>query len=628
MPQRLAKPLFRAPSTRTGRGTLCRWLGWFAWLNAVLATVIALRFVPYMGPLDSLLAQAYLAAAMFGHFGVLALLPSLLLLPLAVLVPRRAVIVSLAVVVAGAAQLLLAIDTVVYDYYRFHLNAFVLALVWDAGQDVFDFSWLTWLVAVAAGVAILALQVLFVSLAWRRASAPRRPRLGLYAAAVLAAAVVSSHLLHIWADATYRREITSLSRHLPLYRPSSAKSFLARRGWVDVEKHRRMRPPLADDTSELDYPRNPLECSAPGARANLLWVVIDTWRQDAYAPAFTPNLSAFAERYPVSRFDDHISGGNGTRPGVFSMFYALPASYWRAFYGAERGPVLISALLEAGYEPGIFSAARLTRPAFDRTVFSQIPNLRLRSEGDTAWQRDRSLVRDWGAFLETRDRDRPFFGYLHFDSVHGYTFPPDYPRHFAPLWERVDHLALDDDFDPLPYRNRYNQAVHYVDSLLGPVLDDLEQRELLGDTVILVTSDHGAEFNESGLGYWGHGGNYSRYQTMVPLLLHWPGRPARRYTHTSNHYDLVPTLMRELLGCSNAYEDYSIGRSLFDESPRESTLVSGHLQYGIVERDRISVLYQSGDFEVFDRDYRRLEGAELSPAVSRAVLEDMSRFYR
>jgi len=72
---------------------------------------------------------------------------------------------------------------------------------------------------------------------------------------------------------------------------------------------------------------------------------------------------------------------------------------------------------------------------------------------------------------------------------------------------------------------RYLTAVHYVDSLVGGVLDDLKRRKLFDHTVVIVTSDHGMEFNENGLGFIGHGTAFSDLQLRTPLVVRWPGRP-------------------------------------------------------------------------------------------------------
>ena len=50
----------------------------------------------------------------------------------------------------------------------------------------------------------------------------------------------------------------------------------------------------------------------------------------------------------------------------------------------------------------VFASAKLIRPSFDRTVFVNVPDLRLFSEGNNAWQRDQDALSDWLAFLDGR----------------------------------------------------------------------------------------------------------------------------------------------------------------------------------------------------------------------------------
>ena len=70
----------------------------------------------------------------------------------------------------------------------------------------------------------------------------------------------------------------------------------------------------------------------------------------------TPNISAFAEGARV--FEDHLSGGNGTRYGLFTMLYGLHGSYWFPVLAQRRAPVLVEAMQAAGYDVRIFSAPR------------------------------------------------------------------------------------------------------------------------------------------------------------------------------------------------------------------------------------------------------------------------------
>ena len=75
--------------------------------------------------------------------------------------------------------------------------------------------------------------------------------------------------------------------------------------------------------------------------------------------------------------------------------------------------------------------------------------------------------------------------------------------------------------------------MHFNDELIAEVLADLNDRGLTDKTVIVISSDHGEEFDENGMGHQGHGSGYSRHQLQVPLIISWPGR-ARANRRTPN----------------------------------------------------------------------------------------------
>src|SRR5699024_3018392 len=144
----------------------------------------------------------------------------------------------------------------------------------------------------------------------------------------------------------------------------------------------------------------------------------------------------------------------------------------------------------------------------------------------------------------------------------------DAPMPFQPSWESVNFLTLDENTDPEPFFNLYKNSVHFVDSLVGKALDKLRAQGLMDDTRIVITGDHGQEFDDTGLGYWGHNGNYSRFQTKVPLVIHWPGKGSGRVEYFTSHFDIAPTLMKRVLGVDNAFDATSVGRDLFKAGGR------------------------------------------------------------
>ena len=174
----------------------------------------------------------------------------------------------------------------------------------------------------------------------------------------------------------------------------------------------------------------------------------------------------------------------------------------------------------------------------------------------------------------------------------------------------------------------YRTSVHFVDSLIGSVLDDLARRGLQEDTVVIITSDHGEEFDDSGAGLKDHGSGYTRYQLQVPMIISIPGRVPSVYRHRSSHYDLVPTLMQDVLGCSNPPSDYSSGRNLFSAEDWDWLLAGSYYNYAVLEPDQITVTYPHGSFEVRDWNYKIAPDPQVRGDVLESVIKENSRFYR
>jgi membrane-anchored protein YejM (alkaline phosphatase superfamily) len=369
----------------------------------------------------------------------------------------------------------------------------------------------------------------------------------------------------------------------------------------------------------LDYPKAPLRCADPTG-LNLLVILVDALRAEAVDAETAPRLHAFA-RGPASRFERHFSGGNSSRMGAFSFFYGLPPAYFSAVEAAQRPAVLVDELQRQDYALGIFSAATLYRPvALDRTAFAHVTDLRMQSEpaGDPSWKRDRTLTREWFDWLDDREASRPFFGFLFYDTPNGRDLPPEeeFPRARVP------------ENHPMPRAmSEYRTAVRYTDTLIGEVLDDLERRGLAENTVVMVSSDHGEEFNESGEGLDKHGSGYSDYQLHVPMAIAWPGRAPTVHTHRTSHYDVAPTLLGGVLGCANPPSDYAVGGDLYDGEGWPWIVAGSYYNYAVVEPDQVTVTFPNGRYEVRDRDYRLLEQPRFDAEVLEAVMRENTRFF-
>ncbi|MBD3640090.1 MAG: DUF3413 domain-containing protein [Marinobacter sp.] len=608
-------------------GQRAAWASWFIFANGLFALLVGLRYLPWMSIPDSETAT-YIALLYPGQFALIAWLGGLPLLILATVLPAKRILSVLAALYAGVGIALLATDTVAYSLYRFHLSPFVLELALGGGTEIFSFSWQLWVSAISFFIGVLIIECIVAIILWRKR--PRARWLGV-GFAFMFAFQLGAHGWHAWADANYDTRITGITRHVPLYYAATAKRFMNEHGLVDQQRVRENQAARAlgdvNRGSQLNYPTEPLQCSEPAQKLNALMVVIDGARWDMLDPRWMPNIYEFAAKNLT--FEQHYSNGNATKPGVFTLFYSLPASYWDAFTSAKKPPVTISRMQELDYQTKVLGSATLVSPAFDQNVFSSIPDLRLETPGAKPWDRDIRITEDWLAFTENElDPKQPFFGFLFYDTPHNHRVPDDYPVKFQPYWESVNKLELDEDFDPELIKNNYKSTLHFVDNQVDRVLDDLRDRNLLDNTIVMITGDHGQEFNEYGMNYWGHGSNFGQYQLRVPMVVHWPGRSADRIDHRTENFDIAPTLMTEALGCGATPVDaYATGNSMFKPRAQDWSIAHSYMDYALLLKDLKLVTHPSGSVDVLNHDLKPASDYRLSPGVTAEVLQELSRFY-
>jgi membrane-anchored protein YejM (alkaline phosphatase superfamily) len=239
----------------------------------------------------------------------------------------------------------------------------------------------------------------------------------------------------------------------------------------------------------------------------------------------------------------------------------------------RQGPVLIDVLKQRNYQWRFFSSQKFSYPEFEKTVLADVPEKDIQSFIDgKGWQRDRKNVADVIEFIENRDIERPFMTYMFFESPHArYYFPPESVIR-EPYLEEFNYATMDTESDMAAIFNRYVNSVHHLDSQVKRLLDYLTENELLENTIVLLTGDHGEEFMENG--HWGHGSTFSEQQVLVPMVLWVPGQSAQMHNYMTSHLDIPATLL-PLLGVSNDAFDYSLGYDMSGETRRRYA-VAGH----------------------------------------------------
>ena len=192
----------------------------------------------------------------------------------------------------------------------------------------------------------------------------------------------------------------------------------------------------------------------------------------------------------------------------------------------------------------------------------------------TCFERDARRIN--GAFLDwlsqNRSAKRPFFAFLNYLDAHGpYLVPESQPARFGlrPESARDYEMMLDSwsidktrltPRDVVLLRDGYDDCISFLDRQIGALLDELERRDVLRNTVVIITSDHGEEFGEHNI--FGHGFSLYLYESHVPLVVIAPSAPAGRTVRDSVSLRDLPATIVDLLGLAEGAP--FAGRSLAD----------------------------------------------------------------
>ncbi len=92
-----------------------------------------------------------------------------------------------------------------------------------------------------------------------------------------------------------------------------------------------------------------------------------------------------------------------------------------------------------------------------------------------------------------------------------------------------------------PYKPTYETNVKRVDSIFGDLLKKLKELNLLDETVIVITADHGEALGEHG--FEGHGRYLYDEEILVPLIFYHPELEPLHVKKQVETIDIMPTIL-------------------------------------------------------------------------------------
>ena len=521
---------------------------------------------------------------------------------------------------------------------------------------------------------------------------------GLYAIAGMILACGLASIIGPWLE----RGAVGFGRLVRVSVPALAVSLVVLTGlnyeWVRSAEHRALslRPP-----------------AKPGV-PNVLLIVLDTVRATSLSlygndRPTTPNLERLARKGVVFSearstapwtLPSHASMMTGRWPHELSVGPDLPLDgtfptlaealgregyatagfvgntiYCNARYGMGRG----FARYEDVYENQTVSLFETVRSSGLGRRVLQVLGYQVRHlVGETSIRKTAAMLnRDVLGWLAGRPAGEPFFVFVNYLDAHSpYLFHEDpAPRFGLATLPLAQHVEIDKRFwdlaegAPTPagftpeqvisegytlFRDSYESCIAYLDRQVGLLLDEIERRGVLENTLVIVTSDHGEQFGRRG--FFGHGISLYRREVHVPLLVIPPSgsSTAKIVNEPVSNREVPATVAGWVdLGPRNPFPGRSLTRFLDDSTERlsETSPVlceAHHIEIGpptahlpstlgpvrsLVSRDRVYIRGDGEREELYDLWNDPLESVDLAndprsrPVIDR-FREELSRLCR
>jgi membrane-anchored protein YejM (alkaline phosphatase superfamily) len=418
------------------------------------------------------------------------------------------------------------------------------------------------------------------------------------------------------SDLLSKEKILQSAKIIPLYQPLTF-SKLADKFGIKKQKNDNNIKAL-NTTSNLNYPHNKIEIDESKKRVDIFIILLDALRASSIDKETTPNIVEFSKDSII--FKNHISGGDATRFGMFSLFYGLNSTYWFNFLPAKREPLFFEVLKKRDYNIKIFSSTDTRWPEFKETIYSGITDNIVDNKSGTPAQKDRAITKSFVEFIKAQDSKKPIFSLIFLDAPHGYSYPKDFSK-FKPNAgnDGIDYL----DINPkniTKIKNSYKNAVLFDDSLFKNIIDAIKSSKRYKDSIIILSSDHGEEFYE--YGSFGHNSSFSKAQINSPFIIKLPDSSHKIITKTTSHLDVVPTLLN-ILGVKNPPNDYSNGYNLFDNNySREFCYVAKWNKNAIVT-DEFTYIFSNYPNEIFKSEIRDTKSYKKVPKNRAKRVDDI-----
>lgn len=288
-------------------------------------------------------------------------------------------------------------------------------------------------------------------------------------------------------------------------------------------------------------------------------IMVESMRADAISEKVTPFLAQFASN-ESQQLGSTWSGSNATHLSWFSMMHSQVPIHWRSTLEAVtdrenyKGPAGLKWLKNAGYNLEVRAVCDLGYKDFGLLNFgagTTLVDVLEQSLDGTEFSTHNIPEREVITFdrlyasLKSNPEGGNFY-YTALDSPHyGYYWHSDFTPPFADYISDASFPVRPSEDEVQLYWQRYLNSCAWVDHQIEEFCAKLKKEGRYDNAIIVITGDHGEEFQERGR--WCHCSSVFPEQTQVPLFIKWPKSVGRGPTKSvASHLDVMPSLLAYL----------------------------------------------------------------------------------
>lgn len=566
------------------------WGHWFTLFNIFVVIILGSQYLMIADWPRTFMGRFYAIISAIGHFSFLTFIAYLILLfPLSFFIYSSRWQRIIATITATLGITLLLIDIDVFSHFRMHLNLSIWQLLTTQKASFLSTAFI--LIPF-----ILFIEILFAIWSWKKLrSLTKRKRFAKPVVLIFILCFISSHLIHIWADANFYRPITMQRSSLPLSYPLTARHFLERYGFIEQNDYRnRVIQEGNPFALAIEYPLGRITFDTEQQMKNVVMIAIDGWNYDLLDDTM-PALNKFAHNNLF--FANHYGASNQSYLNDFSLFYGLDPNYYNSILASHKTSALIDAVIKQHYNLGLFSADGFAEPLYRYALLSNF------TLPEPKKQTNRQVTDNWMAWHDKQN---------------------ELDNH-APLFSVIQY-SLGSKNKNMPITELKTEAKK-LDQYLESIISYLKLSNAFDNTIIVITGSNDIKINENlKIALRDNTKSFSRESLKVPLIISWPNKEAKQISDVTTQTDILSTLMQEAFNVTTPPQQYSQGKNLFDQKSRQWIIAGNESEIAALYSDKTVVLDEFGRSKIYDLNDKLEKDQKISLPIFLQIVTENRRF--